>query len=545
MNTPPEPPRDFLQRVLCAAFVFAVAAFAWWRFSDNTADNDLWGHVLYGQRMIALGRAETVDPFSWTAAGVPWTNHEIAAELALGAVHRSGGATGLWLLTIAMALIVLVLAWREAHRGQAEAGLKFTTLALFAASTNSLALGFSARPQLFTLLGLVLLLGLLRRAFAGSRAAMLMIPPLLWAWMYTHGGVLVGLLITAVAAIVTGAQGIMSGQRMRRPFVAVPPGAGWRLLIAFLLAVGGLFSMPEGREMLRWLIGSVAYLRPEITEWRATPLDTEHLTFFFVALVSVIAWCASRRKRSAWEAAVLGLLLIMALRHQRHLPLFCLANLISTPPHLLDLLQRVRPHAANLIAAFQQKGFRAVATIALLAGGTIALAKSFAAPRVSPWRIEVERDDFPCAALEFLRAHPLEGRLLVFFDWGQQAMWELPHNRISFDGRLDTIYSRAVIEAHWKFYRGEESPAASPDLLSADIALLPARSGGVRLLQARGWSLVYADPLAEVLVREPRRHPSLATLALPVARGLEAVQGREPFPEKPSTLAHPAAIRRD
>lgn len=545
MNSPPASPRELTPRTLTLAFFFAVGAFAWWRFSDNTADNDLWGHVLYGQRMLAVGRVETVDPFSWTALGATWINHEVLAEIALGWVHRAGGATGLWLLTIGVAAATVTFALREAQRENPEPGFALTTCALLAISANSLALGFSARPQLFTLLAFPLLISLLRRIHRGQRASLFVVPLLFFIWINTHGGVLAGLVITGVAAAITLTQAVASRFIPDRFFCNPPPGAGVRFTFAFLLAGLGMLLIPHGPEMLRWLIASVAYVRPEITEWRATPFDAAHATFFFVAALSIVAWCLSRRERRAWEAATLAVLLIMACRHQRHIPLFCLTNLILTPPHLLDLFRRLRPRIANLVHAFESAGVRLIVSLALLAAGGVALAKSVSSPRQYPWRIEVERDVFPCAALSFLRSHPIDGNLLVFFDWGQHALWELPRNPVSFDGRLDTIYSRAVIEAHWKFYRGEESAAQSsaPDLFSADIALLPTSSGGLHTLLTRGWTLVYTDPLASVLVREPKHYPSLGTLKLPVTGGLDAVQGREPFPDKPSALAKPVGIK--
>jgi hypothetical protein len=93
------------------AFAFAAVAFVWWRVSENTADNDLWGHVLYGQRMIFMRGLETTETLSWTAAGQPWINHEILAEIALGAAHLLGGGLGLWLLMSGLAIITTGWAW--------------------------------------------------------------------------------------------------------------------------------------------------------------------------------------------------------------------------------------------------------------------------------------------------------------------------------------------------------------------------------------------------------------------------------------------------
>ncbi len=534
MTSRPAPLRALPGLFLPAAFVFAVVAFAWWRFSDNTADNDLWGHVLYGQRALALGHVEKTDPFSWTAAGAPWINHEVLAERALGWAHRLAGGNGLWLLSVATALVTLFLAWSEVHREAKDSGLGLTFAALLAASTNGIALGFSARPQLATMLALVVLLGQMRLLYAGWRWALLTLPLLVLIWINTHGGVLAALLLLGLAAFATGAQSLLPGTPTRR-FFSAPPRTAWFLFAtALALSAAAALVTPWGPESLRWLIASVTYTRPEITEWRPTPFDFAHATFWFVVLLSLAAWLLSRRERRAWEAAALAVLLVMAWRHQRHIALFCLANLVLTPPHLLDLLHRARPHAMGLVSAFQAAGMSLAATLLLLAAGVTALVASTQAPRRNPWTIEVERDQFPCAALRFLEAHPVAGNLLVFFDWGQQAMWTLPHNPVSFDGRFDTVYSRALIEAHWRFYRGESVDPAVLDLRRADVALLPSGSGGTHRLLADGWTLVYWDPLACVLVRAPAANPSLAGLRLPVRAGAEAVKGREPFPHAPS-----------
>ena len=74
-------------RALKLAFCLAVVLFAVFHFAENTADPDLWGHVLFGQRMLNQSSIDTVEPFSWTAAGHPWINHEVLAEIALGSAH--------------------------------------------------------------------------------------------------------------------------------------------------------------------------------------------------------------------------------------------------------------------------------------------------------------------------------------------------------------------------------------------------------------------------------------------------------------------------
>jgi hypothetical protein len=152
--------------------------------------------------------------------------------------------------------------------------------------------------------------------------------------------------------------------------------------------------------------------------------------------------------------------------------------------------------------------------------------------------MEVPRSQYPLSAIAFIRAHELRGNLLVFFDWGELCLWELPECAVSIDGRWETCYPRELIPEHWKFYSGQPVDGKVLDIGKADVALLPVDlAGAVALAREPGWQAVYIDGLAVVLVREPRRYPKLAPEKLPVAGLPDAAQGRAPFPEgRPARL---------
>ena len=62
------------------------------------ADPDLWGHTKFGIDHIQSGHLATTDPFSYTAEGRDWVNHEWLAELIFGAAYLFGGSRGLVVL---------------------------------------------------------------------------------------------------------------------------------------------------------------------------------------------------------------------------------------------------------------------------------------------------------------------------------------------------------------------------------------------------------------------------------------------------------------
>jgi hypothetical protein len=533
MPSVPESPRP-AARFLPAAFGFAVAAFAWLRFSENTADNDLWGHVLYGQRVLTLGRLEHTDVLSWTALGQPWINHEVFAEIFLGLVHRLAGGTGLWLAMLALAAVTVGIALR-AGSGR-ERGQWLTATGLFAVSINFIALGYAVRPQLFTMLAFVTLLVLLRRFFLGQSAWGLAVPWLFAAWTNLHGGYFAGWIIVLLAVLTEGAACLWPAVIQRLRFAPPVPFRWWLLPAMAGTTTVALALNPWGFELVRWTFQTLLLPRPQITEWQPQGLTTGAVAFYLLFALSASAWLGSRLPRRPWEAATLAMLAVMAVLQLRHAPLFALANLMLTPPHLQDALRRLAPHCVGLIALLRRRLVSLGLTVALTATGAACLAASLAPPREHPFTIEVPRDTYPVAAIEFMRGHQLAGRTLTFFDWGQQVLWELPNNPVSFDGRLDTVYPAAIRDAHWRLYAGE-APGPGLTLAAAEVALLPASSGGVTLLLRAGWTQVYRDPLAAVLVQTPAKYSALAGLSLPVQAGRAAIQGRAPFPDALSLLA--------
>lgn len=516
------------------AFGFAVAALAWLRFSENSADNDLWGHVLYGQRVLLLGGLEHTEALSWTAAGLPWINHEVWAEVFFGFVHRLAGGTGLWIAMLGLAAVTVIPAWR-AGRGR-DPAQRLTALGLLAISINAIALGYAVRPQLFTMLLMVLTLLALRALFAGRARWGWAIPVGFAAWANLHGGyfagwVLLGGAFAAEAVVRTGP----SAGKVLGVTAAGGPSLG-RLAAIATLATGALLLNPWGIDLVRWTWQTLLLPRPQIAEWHAPGLSGPAIGVYLLVLVSVLGRLGSRQPRRAWEAVTLALLAGMAVLQLRHAPLFALANLIFTPPHLADALQRLAPQTENLRAWLQRRIVALPLAGALVAAGVLALGASLAPPRLQPFTIEVPNDTYPVTAIAFMHEYGLTGRTLTFFDWGQMVLWELPHNPVSFDGRLDTVYPDAIRDAHWRFYAGED-PGSALALDAAAVALLPTAYGAIDRLRQAGWTLVYRDPLASVLVRDAAQYPALATLRRPVQLGPAATAGRARFPDQPSLLA--------
>jgi hypothetical protein len=520
------------------AFCLCVLCLAIFQFSENTADPDLWAHVLFGQHFLQTGALMKTDPYSWTASGHAWMNHEVVAEIALGLAHRWLGGTGLLLLKMAVGLLTFGIALSIATR-QMQPSARAVAWAFGALAVVEISFGFAARPQIFSALALAIEFWLLVQIHHGRWQWALALPPLFVLWINTHGGVLAGIVLLFVAAAATTAQFFLKK-------IGPPAIHSWldtesslrvvvTLWISAVVATASMLLNPWGFGLIRWLIGSVLWLRPEIDEWNAAKLNWDHAAFFLCAAIAAVAFLLSRRPRSLWQIAVTATLGIMALRSVRHTPLFCIAALAFVPPHLADVLQRFRAHFRRLENVSEQPVARKILTAIFLFVTTGILAATFTLHKERFWTMEVPRRQYPVSAVRFIREHGLRGNLLAFFDWGEMCIWELPDSLISLDGRLDTSYPPEVIAAHWKFYNAEPADETALDIGRADFALLPVNLAGASALAKRpGWQAVYFDNLAVVLVKYSGQFPKLNGLEFPIEGGSQATQGRAVFPDLPS-----------
>jgi len=524
--------------LLQRAFVACVICLAVFQFSENTTDIDLWGHVIFGQEFLHSGHLARTDPYSWTANGQPWINHEIIAEVALGLAHRALGGAGLLLLKMIVGLLTFGIALSIARK-QMRLGARLIAWAFGALAVVEISYGFAARPQIFTALALAAELWILAAIHRGQRRWAFALPLLFVVWINTHGGALAGLVLLLVATIATVAQSFCRrlAPNFLRPNIdaPAPPGVPAWLAISCAASAAALLINPYGFALIRWLVQSVLWFRPQIAEWNPVKFGGDHAAFFLCVAIAAAGFLLSRRPIALWELAVTGALGFMAFRSARHTPLFCIAVLAFVPPHLAAALERFRNSFARLAELFRNATVQKIST-ALLAAASLGII--FAAGTLHkerPWTMEIPRKEYPVAALEFIKQHGLHGNLLVFFDWGEECIWELPDSRVSIDGRLDTCYPREVFAAHWNFYNAEMSRQPVLDLEQADFALLPPNmAGAVMLWKQRGWQPVYSDGTAVVLVKDLKQFPQLAGLQATVHGSAESVKGRAAFPDTPS-----------
>jgi hypothetical protein len=535
MQEPDRNPSAPLGRLLRRLFCACILSLALYQFSENTADPDLWAHAMFGEQSLLTRQIQRTEVYSWTARGLPFINHEVLAEAIIGAAHLAGGGPGILLLKIVVGFLTLGLAlrtgaedlpWPKRAVAWAFAGLAVVEISY----------GFPPRPQIFTALALACEIWLLRRIHHGKPRWALALPVLFAVWINAHGGSLAGLgllYVTAAASTVQSFWPRIFGAR--GAWLNVSPVSGKTALILWATSVASsvaLLANPWGFALVRWIATAVLWPRPEIEEWNPAGLGWDHAVFFVLILLAIVAFAFSRCPRNLWEIALCAALAFQAIRTVRHTPLFCIAALALVPRHLADVLERFRDHFARLTDLFSSDRAKAALCAALGAGSVGILSLALILHKDHPFTMEAPRKQYPLAAVDFARRHELKGNLLVFFDWGELCLWELPDCAVSMDGRMDACYPHDLITEHWAFYNGQSVHPNILNLDAADLALLPANlAGAAALAKQPGWQAVYFDDVAVLLVRNPSRFPKLASEHLPVQGQPDATTGRDRFPD--------------
>ena len=494
------------------AWALLAASSALYFLAGNEADNDLWMHLFAGRLIVARGAVPQVDEFSYTAAGSRWVDHEWLTQAAFATVYDALGSRGLWLCKLALALLTAWLVWRSVAARSRSPWVRGPLMVLVLAA---LARGYAIRPQIITYLGVAALLAALDRLDRGRpHPAAWRILALTAAgfalWANAHGGFVVGLGIVALFAAAPRWLGANGDDP--------PPPLRFRLLVLATATLAACLT-PYGPSLFRYIVAELQAPHP-LSEWQPVHLgDPAHIPFLLMlgAVIATLPFAQTLRRRP-WRAALVGTVALMALRHQRHIPLFALcaaAPLAEQADGALVWLQAT--------TRFRLSATATAAVVVALVGLACA---QLAILSADLWRarglVIYAAADYPVGALHFLREHGVHGNLALPLDWGGYALWHAaPAVRVSLDGRFATVYPPPVVEDNFAFFRGDTGAGADRLLDAYDTTLVLVPHGVPTSVDRRpDWQLLYSDSVTTLFGRTGTR----------AAHASEAPAGWLPFP---------------
>jgi hypothetical protein len=455
-------------------------------FSFVTADMDLWGHIRFGQDMLARKAFLWTDIYSYTAFGAHWINHEWLSELIMYLVYRAFGSPGLLIGKLLIGLfIVYLLSSICFHRTcQPLVYGMVAVLCLFVMSP-----GFMIRPQLLTFLFTACFLYIFHLYLDRGKNLLWPLPIIMVAWVNSHGGFVIGL---GMFPVVLGCEYLAC--RLRKADV----GHLRPLLLWLILTEAAVLINPYGWRLLVFLYKTLTLPR-DITEWAPVTLfDLSYLRFKLLSLLFLSNFFIKNEERRYWEAGVIAIAMAYAFMHQRHTPVFA----VVAAPYLVENLSLLAQRTGLLVRIRTLSSHLVLSVFLVLLISVQVLFASYRYLRAE-WNIVVNPEIYPVNAVRFLKLNEIKGKILVPFDWGEYVIWKLyPDCRVSIDGRFDTVYSEEIIKAHFDAVRDLSSLEALLDKYRPDIILGIQNPLYQQLISIQSrWVHVYSDPTAIVFIR--------------------------------------------
>jgi hypothetical protein len=457
-------------------FLVTVAVFAYLArgFAVRVADPDLWGRFAVGKLYFERGEMPTTDPFAYTPTLPTWVDHEWLSGVAFYGIYAGLGLGGILIVKTLLGLLAVAIAAWTSRRSE-----HLPTAVLIALSMPVFGYGMMPRAQLFTYAFFALWLAILEAYRRGGRARWLWVLPVtMIPWVNLHGGFLAGLGLLGMYTI---------GSIGQRRFRTLAP----LVVLTTLVTLINVY----GVEYWIYLAHAVPMPRPTVAEWSPVPFTVGDFPFWLLAGAVVVAMARLvRQKDSRTQLLVLGVTLVLAAQHARHMPLFALAAIALVPPVLFP----PREHEASeyfpwmagvtaaLIAMLQVGG--------LYADGPCTLLVSEPMPRFKNTIV------FPVRSVAAAAELKLKGNLAVPFNWGEYAIWHLPDCRCSMDGRYETVYPDSTVQLGEDFFAGRSRKLL--DDYPTDHVLAPAVSP-VNDMLARDpqWRVLQSDDVSTLWTR--------------------------------------------
>ncbi|HEV3270757.1 MAG TPA: hypothetical protein VGZ93_01110 [Candidatus Methylacidiphilales bacterium] len=451
----------------------------------NPADPDLWHRLAVGEYLWQTGHFPPGDAFSYLFDYKQVADHEWGSALIFYALWQWGGGAAIVaakLVTLAVTLALVVWAGSR-DRTPTLALTAFYALVLLALLPS---FDSTLRCMVFTHILLALWVFWFQCERHGRPIPTFLYIVTMIVWANLHGGFAIGL---AWLLAVTVIELVYRGSWKK-----------WALRLA-LCSLATLIN-PFGAQLWIATGRALTTTRRGFGEWAPVSWNSYIVNYlgFKLLFLGVLLALTIQIYRKGWKqidrtaVILIGLFMALAMTSARHTSLFAVAAgaLIpglfppgQTPAESADPLRRLGGIAMKL----------ALVLVPLITA-------LYILPKGAGLRLEYPHVAHPVDAVNFLQRRDIRGNLLVPFNYGSYALWELRGKmRVSMDGRYDLVYLPETYRHVDDFFsaRGDwRDLLASP---RPDAILLP-RSARVYfdLLNEPAWTEAWHDPYDAVFL---------------------------------------------
>lgn len=379
------------------------------------SESDTFWQIRTGLLTISERSIPSRDPFSWTAAGDPWTQNSWGFNVLLAVFYRLGGLPSVAIASMMLSAATLALALVLARRAGAH---PFVTVVLLQAQCSVLLLYLQARPQIAdyaAVLAIVLLADQIVRSVGRPWAALCWTAAIVVMWVNLHAAAPFGVAILGASAVLAV---------LHRPSRAR---AKWLLAATTVAAVAALVN-PYGVGVYTQTFRVQDASTELIVEWQRLDVFSPLQTIFF--LPGIVALVIALRRRDVVFSAALAVAAAGSVSAMRILPLLALTAFpilasAATKPAVLR-------YVASRKLMLTQGSVVFLTTVSVV--GIVALTH---AGRPDP-------KEYSPAVVDAIPSHC---RMLNSYVYGGYLILERPDLRVSIDSRND-LYGVDRVREH-------------------------------------------------------------------------------------------------
>lgn len=462
-------------------------------------DSDQWWHLRAGAVTWEQRSPVTIDQFSFTREGSRWINHSWLSELLMFLMFRWGDFRGLTFMVAGLAAVTIGLVYLQIE------GSPLTRAFLLVAGIPTIALVWSPRPQMFSLLCFGILAYLLY-LYKWQRKNLLWISPLLFiVWSNLHGGYPLGLLLM-IAFIVGEILNHLFYQSGDKNFTR-----NELAQIIFWLGLSALAVIINPNWTLMWSIPfrtvSIRVLQDHIEEWKSPDLhEIQQQTFLWLLLATFGVIGLSKRRLDGSDLLSLVIFAYLGMLARRNIAPFGMIAIPVLSRHLPHLSFNFRDSVLSILKN-PEVNRRISKKTSLLINGilifSIIVGASYKIDYVSSSDLfnQHERQEFPYDAVQWIKANKPKGNLFNSYNWGGYLIWNLPEYPVFIDGRTD-LFGDDLLEDYLNLMRGDDGWEQLLDFYDINLILIENGSTlGKVLRKSVPWRLEYKDDKAEIYIR--------------------------------------------
>jgi hypothetical protein len=465
-------------------------------------DPDFWWHLKTGQYIIETHAIPHADIFSVVYFGREWVTHEWLSEAIIYLIHHTLGYAG---LVVSFALVIVSALWLAYRRAAQRVG--HPAVAGFALILGALAAGstWGARPQMFSFLfASIFIYVLADYAERGEGRRVWWLVPLIILWVNMHAGFALGLALIALTIMgIILDHWLLESERRVSLWRQVRP-------LCFVLGISTLAVSlnPSGARIYMYpfeTLTSQAMMK-YIQEWFSP--DFHKLMFLPMAALMLMTFAAlalSKKRIRPGELLLLCATAYASLRSARNIPFFALVAMPLLAEHSWIWITS-HPWGEWLTRPEKrEEGSKVALKMVLNALLLIVIPVALCVLRVTSVvasQADSEAENFPVAAVEFMRKERPPQPIFNEYAWGGYLIWKLsPDYRVYIDGRAD-VYGDRFLEEFLKTHDGINNWRAPLDRYQIRTVMIEPGAPLANLLREdASWNKVFEDQQAIIFVK--------------------------------------------